>query len=78
MQTRAARFVPGHFNYDPGSINDILGQLKTESIRKMKKDNTLTLLYKVLKCTEEITTQWHFRHLQLAQIFTKAAFSTDH
>ena len=49
MQKRAARFVTGIYNYETGSMTGILGQLKSESPKKRKKDNSLVLLYKGLK-----------------------------
>ena len=56
-------------------------------LKKSRKGNRLILLYKELSgksslprddltpltWTEQITTQWHFRHLQLAHIFVKTA-----
>ena len=49
LQKRAARFVTGNYNYETGSLTDILGQLKWESLKKRRKDNRLILLYKGLK-----------------------------
>ena len=49
MQKRAARFVTGNYNCETGSMTGILGQLKWESFKKMRKDNRLILLYKGLK-----------------------------
>ena len=45
VQKRAAIFVTGNYNYETGSMTDILGQLKWESLKKRKKDNILILLY---------------------------------
>ena len=39
VQKRAARFVPGNYNYETGSMTGILGQLKWESLKKRRKDN---------------------------------------
>ena len=46
MQKRAARFVTGNYSYETGRMTGILGQLKWESLKKRRKDNTLILLYK--------------------------------
>ena len=49
VQKRAARFVTDNYNYETGSMTGILGQLKWESLKKRRKYNRLTLLYKGLK-----------------------------
>ena len=49
VQKRAARFVTGNYSYETGSMTGILGLLKWESLKKMRKDNRLILLYKGLK-----------------------------
>ena len=49
VQNRAARFVTRNYDYETGSMNGILGQLKWESLKKRRKDNRLILLYKGLK-----------------------------
>ena len=49
MQKRTARFVTRNYNYETGSMTGILGQLKWESLTKMRKGNRLILLYKSLK-----------------------------
>ena len=49
VQTRAARFVTGNYNYETWSMTGILGQLKWESLKKRTKGNRLILLYKGLK-----------------------------
>ena len=49
VQNRAARFVPRNYVYETGSMTCILGQLKWESLKKMRTDNRLILLYKGLK-----------------------------
>ena len=41
--------MTGNYNYETGSMTDILGQLKWESLKKRRKDNRLILLYKGLK-----------------------------
>ena len=48
VQKRAARFVTGNYSYETGNMTGILGQLKWESLKKRRKDNRLTLLYKGL------------------------------
>ena len=54
VHKRAARFMTGNYNYETGSMTDILGQLKWE--KKSRKDNRLTLLYKDLKGKASIPT----------------------
>ena len=39
VQKHSARFVPGNYNYETGSMTGILGQLKWESLKKRRKDN---------------------------------------
>ena len=39
VQNRAARFVTINYVYETGSMTDILGQLKWESLKKRRKDN---------------------------------------
>ena len=89
VQKRAARFVTGNYNYEPGSMTGILGQLKWESLKKRRKDNRLILLYKGLKGkasvpTDDlipktrlvgISTLWHFRLPLPIQMFIKVASS---
>ena len=48
VQNRAARFVTGNSFFETGSMTDILGQLKWESLKKRRKDHRLILLYKGL------------------------------
>ena len=38
VQNRAARFVTRNYVYETGSMTDILGQLKWESLKKRRKD----------------------------------------
>ena len=38
-----------NYIYETGSMTDILGQLKWESLKKRRKDNRLILVYKGLK-----------------------------
>ena len=56
VQKRAARFVTGNYNYETGSMTGILGQLKSESLKKRRKDNRLILLYKGLKGKASVPT----------------------
>ena len=56
MQKRAARIVTGNYNYETGSMTGILVQLKWESFKKRRKDNTLILLYKGLKGKASVPT----------------------
>ena len=56
VRNRAARFVTRNYVYETGSMTDILGQLKWESLRKRRKDNRLILLYKGLKGKARIPT----------------------
>ena len=41
VQKRAAGFVAGNYEYETGSMTGILGQLKWESLKKMRKDDIL-------------------------------------
>ena len=51
------RSSPGRIrNYETGSMTGILGQLKWESLKKRKKDNTLILLCKGLKDKASVPT----------------------
>ena len=56
VQNCAARFVTRNYVYEFGSMTDILGQLKWESLKKRRKDNRLILLYKGLKGKARIPT----------------------
>ena len=59
VQNRAARFVTRNYVYESESITGILGQLKWESlkhVKKRRKDNRLILLYKGLKGKARIPT----------------------
>ena len=56
VQKRAARFVTGNYNYETVSMTGILGQLKWESLKKRRKNNSLTLLYKGLKGKVSVPT----------------------
>ena len=38
---RAERFVTGNYVFETGSMTDILGQLKWESLKKRRKDSRL-------------------------------------
>ena len=56
VQNRVARFVTGNYIFETGSMTGILGQLKWESLEKMRKDSRLILLYKGLKGKARIPT----------------------
>ena len=59
MQKSTARFVTGNYSYETGSMTGILGQLKWESLKSLKKrrkDNRLILLYKGLKGKATVPT----------------------
>ena len=58
VQNRAARFVTGNYVSETGSMTDILGQLKWESLKKRRKDSRLILLYKGLKGKARIPTDY--------------------
>ena len=85
LAKRAARFVTGNYSYGTGSMTGILGQLKWESLKKRREDNSLILLYKGLNGKTsvptlfpklgvlEISTLWHFRLPLLIQMFIKVA-----
>ena len=42
-------FVTGNYNFETGSMTDILEHLKWESLKKRRRDSRLKLLYKGLK-----------------------------
>ena len=44
VQNRAARFVTRNYVYETGSMTGILGQLKWESLKKRRKDNSLIFI----------------------------------
>ena len=48
--------MTGNSNYETRSITGILGQLKWEPLKEMRKDNTLIRLYKGLKGKANIPT----------------------
>ena len=56
VQKRAARFVTGNYNYETGRMTGFFVQLKWESLKKMRKDNRLILLYKGLKGKASVPT----------------------
>ena len=56
IQNRAARFVTRNYVYETGSMTDIHGQLKWESLKKRRKVNRLIFLYKGLKGKARIPT----------------------
>ena len=49
VQSRAARFVTGNYNFETGSMTKILEQLKWESLKQRRKGSRLILFYKCLK-----------------------------
>ena len=89
MQKRAARFVTGNYNYETGSMTDILGQLNGNPSGKGEKTIDLYCYIKVLKVKPvyqqmtlspklgvvEISTLWHFRLPLPIQMFIKVASS---
>ena len=56
VQSRAARFVKGNYNFETGSMTGILEHLKWESLKKRRRDSRLILLYKGLKGKTSIPT----------------------
>ena len=50
------KFVTRNYVYETGSMTDILGQLKWESLKKRRKDNRPIVLYKGLKGKARIPT----------------------
>ena len=56
VKNRSARFVTRNYVYETGSMTDILGQLKWESLKKRRKANRLKLLYKGVKGKARIPT----------------------
>ena len=56
VQNRAARFVTGNYNFESGSMTGILKHLKWESLKTLRRDSRLILLYKVLKGKASILT----------------------
>ena len=56
VQNSAARFVTRNYVNETWSMTGILGQLKSESLKKRRMDNRLILLYKGLKGKARIPT----------------------
>ena len=56
VQNRAAIFVTGNSNYETGSMTGILEHSKWESLKKLRRDSRLILLYKGLKGKASIPT----------------------
>ena len=56
VQNHAARFVTSNYVYETGSMTDILGQLKWDSLKKRRNDNRLIVLYKGLKGRARVPT----------------------
>ena len=49
VQSRAARFVTGNYNFETQSMTKILEQLKWESLKQRRKGSRFILFYKGLK-----------------------------
>ena len=87
VQTRAARFVTGNYNFEIENVTGILEHLKWESLKKWRRDSRLILLYKSLKGKASILTDdliplvraagmiilWHIRSQLLTLIFISVA-----
>ena len=58
VQSRAAMFVTGNYNFESGSMTGILEHLKWESLKKRRRDSGLILLYKGLKGKASIPTDY--------------------
>ena len=56
VQNRVDRFVTGNYNFETGSMTDILEHLKWESFKKRRRDSRLILLYKGLNGEASIQT----------------------
>ena len=56
VQSGAARFVTGNYNFETGSMTGILEHLKCGSLKKRRRDSRLILLYKGLKGKASIPT----------------------
>ena len=59
VQNLAARFVPGNYNFETGSMTSILEQLGWESLHKRRKGSKLILLFKGLKGRASIPCNDH-------------------
>ena len=89
VKKRAARFVTGDYVSETGSMTGILKQFKWESLKKMRKDNRLIMLYKGLKGADSIPindlvpqsgvpgiiTPWHSKSQWLGLIYTSPVSS---
>ena len=49
VQKRAARFVTGNYNYEPGTMTTIMSTLKWKSLQERRLENRIILFYKGLK-----------------------------
>ena len=56
VQNQAAGFVTGDYNFETGSMIGILEHLKWESLKKLRRDSKLVLLYKGLNSKASIPT----------------------
>ena len=59
VQNRAARFVTGNYNFETGSMTNILEHLGLESLHKSCKGSKLILLFKDLKGRASIVTTFN-------------------
>ena len=48
VQKQSARFITGNYSYEPGSMTEILNQLKLPPLAIRRKQNRLILMYKAL------------------------------
>ena len=84
VQNRAARFVTRNYVYETGSMTDIIGQLKWDSLKKRRKDKRLILLYKGLKgkariptCTDDFIPKTRRGRNQRSLAFQRPSPSND-
>ena len=75
VQNRASRFVTRNYTFEERSMNGILEQLKWESLKKMRTDNRLILLYKGLEGKARIPTDDLSQRLGVVEIVTPRHFS---
>ena len=70
VQNRATRFVTGNYLFETGSMTGILGQLKWDSLKKMRNDSRLILLYKGLEVAPEYLQMTLFQRIDVVEINT--------
>ena len=89
VQNRTGRFVTGNYNFETGSMTGILEHLKWESLKKLRRDSRLILLYedwRVKPVYQQMTLSlwlgvagmiilWHIRFPLLTLILISVAFS---